>query len=487
MPFIEGEDRHQIHLLPNTLDEFVEEENPVRVIDAYVDSLTLEELGFQVFSGSKAGQKPYRREELLKLYLYCYINGIRSSRKMENETKRNIELMWLIGKLQPDHGTLSAFMKNNQTAIKKLFKEFTLLLKGFGLIDGQLVAIDGTKLKANCSKKKHFNDNIINKKLEHIDEKIEAYLRDFLTEDNRLKKQEITEKLKVYQERMHELQVMKQELKETGENQLCVTDPDAKSMKNNGKHEVCFNVQTAVDSKYKLIVDCDTVNDVNDQGQLSNMAKRTKQVFRDQKTTILADTGYYNYLEIIDVVDESTELLIKPQKGKQNKVASGFDKENFEYDAINDKYICPLGYELPFKWNGKQDGKEYRRYTCYAFDICGQKDLCTTAKGGRSITRLKDEEVIEKIAKNTRSQSQIYKQRAAIVEHPFGTIKRHLGYTYFLTRGLASVGIETNLICLAYNFKRMIKIKGVKELIRLLRDRAPSKSLMYDVYLSKIA
>ncbi|WP_240419483.1 transposase [Paenibacillus periandrae] len=312
MPFISGEDRHQIHLLPYTLEDFVEEENPVRVIDAYVDSLPLEELGFQVYSGSKAGQKPYRRQELLKLYLYCYMNGIRSSRKMEIETKRNTELMWLIGKLQPDHGTLSAFMKSNQMAIKKLFKEFTLMLKGFGLINGQLVAIDGTKLKADCSKKKHYNDSIICRKLEYIDEKIDAYLRAFLTEDNRLKKQEITEKLEVYQERMHELQVMKQELKETGENQLCITDPDAKSMKTNGKHEVCFNVQTAVDSMYKLIVDCDTVNDVNDQGQLSNMAKKAKQVFRDQKITILADTGYYNYLEIIDVVDENTELLIKP-------------------------------------------------------------------------------------------------------------------------------------------------------------------------------
>lgn len=171
MPFIESEDRYQIQLLPNTLDDFVDEENPVRVLDAYVDSLTLEELGFHVYSGSKAGQKPYRREELLKLYLYCYLNGIRSSRKMETETKRNMELMWLIGRLQPDHGTLSAFMKDNQLAIKKLFKAFTLMLKGFGLIDGQLVAINGTKLKANCSKKKHFNDNIISKKLEQIDEK----------------------------------------------------------------------------------------------------------------------------------------------------------------------------------------------------------------------------------------------------------------------------------------------------------------------------
>jgi transposase len=487
MPYIEGEDRHQIHLLPNTLDDFVEEENPVRVIDAYIDSLALEELGFQMYSGAKPGQKPYRRKDLLKLYLYCYMNGIRSSRKMETETKRNMELMWLIGKLQPDHGTLSAFMKNNQTAIKNLFKEFTLLLKGFGLIDGQLVAIDGTKLKANCSKKQHFNANIVGKKLEYIDEKIDAYLHDFLTEDNRQKKQEITEKLTDYQERMHKLQVMKQKLKETSEKQLCTTDPDAKSMKNNGKHEVCFNVQTVVDSKYKLIVDCDTVNDVNDQGQLSNMAEKTKQVFHDQKITILADTGYYNYLEMIDVVDENTELLMKPQKEKQNKVAGGFDKENFEYDSINDRYICPLGYELPFKWNGKQNGKEYRRYTCEAFDICGQKESCTSAKSGRAVTRFKNEEVIEQIVENTRSQSDIYKQRAAIVEHPFGTIKRHLGYTYFLTRGLASVGTETNLICLAYNFKRMIKIKGVKDLVRLFIERARSKSTLHDVYSRKIA
>lgn len=487
MPYIEGEDRHQIHLLPNTLDDFVEEENPVRVIDAYVDSLTLEALGFQVYSGTKVGQKPYRRKDLLKLYLYCYMNGIRSSRKMETETKRNIELMWLIGKLQPDHGTLSAFMKNNQKAIKKLFKEFTLMLKGFGLIDGQLVAIDGTKLKANCSKKQHYNANIVSKKLEYVDEKIDVYLRDFLMEDNRQKKQEITEKLEVYQERMHKLQLIKQELKVTGENQLCVTDPDAKSMKNNGKHEVCFNIQTAVDSKFKLIVDCDTVNDVNDQGQLSNMVQKTKQIFRDQQTIILADTGYYNFLEIISVVNESTDLLIKPQKGKHNKISSGFDKENFEYDAVNDKYICPLGYQLPFKWNGKQDGKEYKRYTCEAYDICGQKDSCTSAKGGRSVTRFKDEAVIEKITENTRIQSNIYKQRGAIVEHPFGTMKRHWGYTYFLTRGLASVGTETNLICLAYNLKRMIKIKGVKELIGLFRDRARSKSYIPGFNIRKIA
>lgn len=471
MPFIEGEDRHQIYLLPNTLDDFVSEENPVRVIDAYVDSSNLEALGFQVYSGTKAGQKPYCRKDLLKLYLYCYMNGIRSSRKMETETSRNIELMWLIGKLQPDHGTLSSFLKNNQAAIKKLFKEFTLMLKGFGLIDGQLVAIDGTKIKANCSKKNHLNDTIISKKLDHIDDKINAYMHEFLIEDNHHKKQEITEKLETYKEKMHELEVTKQTLKDKRETQVCLTDADAKSMKNNGKYEICFNVQTVVDSKHKFIVDQETINEVNDQGQLSLMAQKAKQVFPNQKITILADTGYYNYLEMIETVDDDTELLIKPQSGKQAKVSNGFDKANFSYDKINDQYLCPMGYPLPFKSNERKRGIDYKRYTCEAYDSCGQKETCTSAKAGRVVTRLKDEEIIEQIAENTRLRSDVYKQRAGIVEHPFGTMKRHLGYTYFLTRGLVSVGAEMSLICLAYNLKRLIKIKGVKELIRLIKGR----------------
>ena len=177
MPFIQGEDKNQISFLPNTLDDFVSEDNPVRVIDAYVDSLNLGESSFQIYSGSRAGQRPYRREDLLKLYIYCYMNKIRSSRMMEVEATRNIELMWVIGRITPDHGTLSSFMKNNKTALKKLFKEFTLMLKGFGLIDGQLIAIDGTKLKASSAKNKHYNENIIKKKLDYYESKIEEYIK----------------------------------------------------------------------------------------------------------------------------------------------------------------------------------------------------------------------------------------------------------------------------------------------------------------------
>ncbi|MFY3790876.1 IS1182 family transposase [Ureibacillus sp. MALMAid1270] len=471
MSFILGEDRNQISLFPYTLDDYVSEDNPVRVIDAYVDSLNLEELGFVIYTGKSAGQRPYRRHDLLKLYIYCYMNKIRSSRMMETEATRNIELMWLIGKIKPDHGTISSFMKINKKAIKQLFKEFTLMLKGFGLIDGTLVAIDGTKIKANSAKSKHYNENIIKEKLEYFEAKIEEYINDVLntTNEDANMKQKINDKIESYQERIKKLNSIKEELKEQGKKQICITDPDAKSMKNNGKFEVCFNVQTVVDNKNKIIVDFDVVNDVNDQGQLSNMVKKAKKVFMDQNVTAIADTGYYNMSEIVEVFDEQTEILIKPQKGKQQKIKSGFDKTNFKYDQLNDTFICPLGYCLNFKWNGKQNGKDFKRYTCVDYNECGKKELCTSAKGGRSVLRFKDEDIIEHVTDNTTKKNHIYKKRGSIVEHPFGTIKRHFGYTYFLTRGLESVNTEVSFICLAYNLKRLINIIGVKELIQKFR------------------
>lgn len=468
MAFIEGVDRNQINLLPNTLDDYVSEDNPVRVIDAYVDSLNLEKIGFKLFSGKKAGQRPYKRKDLLKLYIYCYMNRIRSSRKMELESTRNIELMWLIGKITPDHGTLSDFMKNNKKAIKQLFKEFTLMLKGFGLIDGKVIAIDGTKIKANSAKNKHYNENIIKKKIEYYESKIEEYINDFLnSNDDETLKQTMNDKIENYKDRIEQLKVLKKDLKDQGKKQVCLTDPDAKSMKNNGKFEVCFNMQTSVDSKNKLIVAFDVVNDVNDQSQLSNMVNNAKQLFKqDEKITVVADTGYFNMSEIINTVNEHTEILIKRQKGKKKIIESGFDKINFQYDKTQDIYVCPMGHILKFKWNGKQNGNEYKRYVCENYMDCGKKDSCTSSKNGRAVTRLKDEEIIEIVDENTIKNNHIYKKRGSIVEHPFGTIKRHFGYTYFLRKGLDSVNAEGGLICLVYNLKRLINIIGVKELVR---------------------
>ena len=245
-------------------------------------------------------------------------------------------------------------------------------------------------------------------------------------------------------------------------------------MKNNGKFEVCFNLQAAVDSKFKLFVAVDVVNDINDQGQLSNMISNAKQVFeKDSKITVVADTGYFNMSEIIKSVDSNTEILIKSQKGKQEKIQSGFDKTNFRYNKSNDTYICPKGYILDFKWNGKQNGNDYKRYTCKNYMDCGVKSPCTTSKTGRSVTRLKEEEIIEAVNENTIQKNSVYKKRRTIVEHPFGTIKRHFGYTYFLTRGLDSVNTEGSFICLAYNLKRMINIIGARELERHFKALIP--------------
>lgn len=469
MPFILGEDRFQINLLPNTLDEYVSEDNSVRVIDAYVDSLDLEDLGFKVFDGASAGQKPYRREDILKIYIYCYINRVRSSRRMETETKRNIELMWLVKKITPDHGTLSAFMKNNKAAIKKLFKEFILIIKGLGLIDGNLLAIDGTKLKANSAKNKHFNENIIKKKVAHYESKINEYIDDFINSTiDESQKLLITEKIEIYKERIEQLNTIKDELKSQGKKQICLTDPDSKSMKNNGKFEVCYNMQTIVDSTHKFIVDFEVTNDVNDQGQLSNMSSKAKEIFNDQdKISVVADTGYYNMKEIVSTVDEKTEVLIKRQKGKKEKIESGFDRANFNFDKSNNNYICPLGYTVPFKWNSKEDGKDYKRYICTDYLNCGKSELCTSSKAGRSISRFNDEDIIEKVDEITLKKNYIYKRRGSIVEHPFGTIKRHFGFTYFLTRGLPSVNSEGSFICFAYNFKRLINILGTRKLVGL--------------------
>jgi transposase len=471
MPFILGEDRFQIDLLPNTLNDYVSEDNPVRVIDAYVDSLDLENLGFRVFDGTNPGQKPYKREDILKIYIYCYINRIRSSRRMETETKRNIELMWLVKKICPDHGTLSAFMKNNKASIKKLFKEFILFIKGLGLIDGSLLAIDGTKLKANSAKSRHFNDNIIKKKVEYYESKINQYIDEFINYTiDESQKLVLTEKVETYKERINQLNILKMEMKKQGKSQICLTDPDAKSMKNNGKFEVCYNMQTIVDSKYKFIVDFEVTNDVNDQGQLSNMSSKAKEIFSDNdKISLVADTGYYNMKEIVNTADEKTEVLIKRQKEKKSKIENGFDRTKFIFNKLEDTYLCPLGYTVPFKWNSREDGKDYKRYICTDYLNCGKKELCTSSKSGRSISRFSDEDIIEKINEITLKKNDIYKRRGSIVEHPFGTIKRHFGYTYLLTRGLPSVNAEGSLIWLAYNFKRLINILGTIKLVELFR------------------
>lgn len=476
MSYLVGIDRYQSTFMPRSLDELIDENNAVRVIDAFVDSIHLEDIGFIVYQSTNRGQRPYKRDDLLKIVLYSYMNKIRSSRGIEQECKRNIELMWLTGSLTPDHGTVSGFIKENKDAVKELFRSYVLLLKGLGFIDGELIAIDGTKIRASNAKNKHYNQNKINIKLAYYEQRIAEYLDKLDELDNEMTI-EVEKKLLKYKERIERLKSIENELKEEKKTQVCLTDPDAKSMRNNGCFEPCFNVQTAVDSKHKLIVTYDVVNDANDQAQLKNMVNRAKgelaEVIEEknldgEKISFVLDTGYYNQQQIIECSDESTEILIKKRVKEVGKIKA-YDLEKYKYNSGTDTYICPDGYIVSFDSKFKKDEHSLRKYKCHDYENCKSRSVCTKSKTGRSINRPAAYDELIEIEKNTYEKNDVYKRRGQIVEHPFGTIKRHLGFTHFYRRGFRSVTCETGLVLLVYNIKRTINILGAKEIVALLR------------------
>ena len=472
MAYLEGENRYQSTFIPRSLDEQIDDDNPVRVIDAYVDSVDLVELGFNHYLGTKAGQKPYRRQDILKIILYCYMNKIRSSRMIEQETKRNIELMWLTSGLSPDHGTIAGFIKDNKSAIKALFKDYVLMLKGLALIEGKLIAIDGTKIRASNAKNKHFNHNKIKIKLEYYENRIKEYLDEIEKTDEDISPK-VKEKFEKYTERINRLKEIQTELKDEKKKQICLTDPDAKSMRNNGCFEPCYNVQTAVDEKNKIIIAYDVVNDGNDQAQLKNMVDRAKEVMNEcedneEARTFILDTGYYNRQQIVEVTDDKTEILIKKRAKASDKIGD-YDKVKFDYNSETNSFICPDGYEVIYKHREKSHDHPVYKYKCIGFDACKNREKCTKSKTGREITVSTFDNELKDIEKNTLEKNHIYKKRGCIVEHPFGTIKRHFGYDHFLRRGFDSVQSEMGLILLAYNLKRAIKVLGVKEMMSLLR------------------
>lgn len=477
MAYLTGEDRYQSSFIPRSLDELISENNPVRVIDAYIDSINLERVGFIAYSAFKPGQKPYRRQDLLKITLYCYMNKIRSSRMIEKETKRNIELMWLTGSLTPDHGTISGFIKDNKIAIKELFKEYVLLLKGLALVDGDIVAIDGTKIKASNAKNKHFNHNKIKIKLDYHEARIREFLECIEVSDT-TEYEIINEKIEKHVKQIDKLKKIQTELKEEKKKQVCLTDSDSKSMRNNGRFEPCYNLQTAVDRKNKLIIAYDVVDDANDQVQLKNMVDRANKALKqyevDEKAVseknriFVLDTGYYNRQQIIETSDEKIEILIKKREKAPDKIGS-YDREKFIYNPEKNSFICPEGHEVVYKYKDKKDNHEFYRYRCVGYEICENRHLCTKSKRGREINISASDDKLKMVEHNTLIKNNVYKRRGQIVEHPFGTIKRHFGFDYFLRRGFASVKSEAGLILLAYNLKRTINILGVKDMVALIK------------------
>lgn len=464
MAYIIGVDRNQIRMITTSLDDIIDKNNSVRVIDAYVESLDLRELGFTEYSGSNKGQSPYRRSDLLKLHIYGYLNKIRSSRALEVETKRNLELMWLINSITPDHGTIAGFVQKNKEAFHNTLRNLTLILKGWGLIDGKLIAIDGTKIRAQNSKHNCITQSGLDKKIEYAEAQINAYLMAMEKDDT--SNENFKEKLQQYQNLRKKYLAQKQELKNEALEQKSLTDTDSRRMKNNGSLDICYNVQSVVDAQNHFVIDISTTNDINDQNQLYVMAKDCADLLETEMSTVIADTGYYNGTEIKKCIDDGMNVFIKKAKANNSTKDNKFRKEKFSYDKDNDVYICPAGNKLLFFENTSKNGIKYRRYKCSNCNSCRYKNACTSSASGRTIQRWEHEDVLESVHKDTLENNDIYKQRRCIVEHPFGTIKRTLGYSFFLRRQIDNVDAEASSMFIAYNIKRLLSMFSTQELLK---------------------
>lgn len=475
MGHIQGMDRNQVLLFPEAVEDYIDEANPIRFIDAFVDSLDLKVLGFEHALTSETGRPPYHPGDLLKLYLYGYLNKIRSSRKLEQETGRNVELMWLMRRLRPDFKTIADFRKENTKALREVCRAFTLLCRELDLFGGELVAVDGSKFKAVNSRERNFTEKKLARLLKQIDEKIEIYLRDLDKQDELESSspnptaEELKRKIEQLRSRKKEYRCMEKALREGKGCQISLTDPDSRSMKVHHGTDVCYNVQTAVDAKHKLIVAHEVTNAVTDLEQLAGIAKPAKEALGVDRIEVLADQGYYNGEEIKTCIEAGIVPYISKPNTSANSKLGLFGKEDFRYDPQRDCYVCPAGEKLTFHFQNIEQDRPLRYYTTSACKGCALKPRCTRNKDHRRISRWVHEDIQEQMARRVAKQPEKMRLRKSIVEHPFGTIKRWMDQGYFLMRGLEKVNAEMSLSVLAYNFKRAIQILGMKPLMASVR------------------
>jgi transposase/macrodomain Ter protein organizer (MatP/YcbG family) len=476
MGFVQGVHREQMVMFPASLDEYVGDDNPVRFIDAFVDSLDLRLLGFKRAVPKETGRPPYHPGILLKLYVYGYLNRIRSSRKLEREAQRNVELIWMLGKLTPDFKTIADFRRDNGQPIRAVYREFTQLCRGLGLYGGELVAIDGNKFKAVNSRDRNFTERKLERLNKRADKKIERYLEELDEADEQEQDsekptaEELQEKIEWLKRRREVYAQLQEQMDESGESQVSLTDPDARSMwlgRSRGT-EVAYNVQISVDAKHKLIVDHEVTNECNDMKQLSTMAIRAKEVLEVESLDVVADKGYFNKTEIKDCVDGDIVPFIPETDSSSSGRAGLYAKKDFRYDAENDCYWCPAGKALPYSYETTSNGREVRVYVAKGCSKCALKNKCNRNKLSRRIKRWVDEELLEEMARRVRAEPDKVKQRKSIVEHPFGTMKRSMDQGYFLTRRLCNVRTEMSLTMLAYNIKRALTLKGTQDLVAAL-------------------
>ena len=474
--FIEGEDRSQSTLFPEHLDDYIAEDNPVRVIDVFVDELDLSGLGFDGAKPEATGRPAYHPASLLKIYIYGYLNRIQSSRRLERETQRNVELIWLTGRLTPDFKTIADFRKDNGKAIRRVCREFIVMCRELKLFSEAIVAIDGSKFKAVNNRDKNFTDRKLKARMQQLDESIARYMTELDRADREpalvteARVEHIKQKVETVKKQMRELKQIGKQMAKAPDGQVSLTDPDARSMATSGRGTgmVGYNVQTAVDTKHHLIVAHEVTNSGSDRDQLSSMAHQAQDAIGRHNITVFADRGYFKGEEILDCERDGIKTLVPKPQTSNNKAAGLFDKADFRYIPSKNEYRCPAGQRAIWRFNSVERGMVLHKYWSSACPRCPIRSQCTTSDY-RRIVRWEHEDILDAMQRRLNRTPLASRIRRQTAEHPFGTLKAWMGATHFLTKTLPRVSTEMSLHVLAYNMKRAMQILGIVPLMAEIR------------------
>lgn len=470
--FIEGESRTQSTLFPECIDDYIDEENLVRFIDAFVEELDLDQLGFTGVVPKVTGRPGYHPADLLKLYIYGYLNRIQSSRRLERETARNIELMWLLGRLTPDFKTIANYRRINGEPIRKVCGEFIKLCRHMDLFSQAMVALDGSKFKASNNRDKNFTPAKLKRRIEEIEKSIERYFSRLDRADKEENSAEVEtgllkEKIASLKTEVKRLKSLESVVEKSPDKQISEVDPDSRSMRLRGAGIVGYNVQNAVDTKNHLIVSHEVVTQNNDRDCLTDMSLQAREAMGAEQLEVLADRGYYKSQELKASEDEGIVVYVPKSHTSNNKAHGLFDKSDFKYFPQTDEYQCPAGERLPYRMTTQESGKRMHRYWSSNCERCKLKSKCTPGKE-RRVSRWEHEDVLDRVERRLMQNPEKMQLRAQTVEHPFGTLKHWMGATHFQMRTLEHVRTEMSLHVLAYNIKRVITIIGMKGLMEAI-------------------
>ena len=470
MPYIEGIAREQTALLPVRVDDYVERNDVVRFIAGFVESLPMGELGFERTVAAETGRPGYDPRQMLGLWIYGYVNGLTSSRKLERETHRNVEVMWLLRMLRPDFKTIADFRKDHKACMRGVFGAFTKMLRAEGLISGELVSIDGSKFRAVNSTDRNYTKAKLDRLQKQIDQRIEMFLSEAEENDQKdaaaaeapkgitpERREEILSRLRQKKEEYAELV---EQMRKSGEPQISLTDPESRRMKTRNGMNICYNAQTAVDGQHKLIVVVEVTNEPTDQNQLSAVAIKAKEVLEVETLTVVADKGYSNSVELAKCEEAGIITYVPQPTWRRNDKRGLYSKEDFTYQSESDTYRCPAGEELTNRFKSREKDRTIYYYMTDACGACPLRDKCMGPKQKkRRIARRADEQEITAAARRARERPDLMAKRKELSEHPFGSIKRWINGGYFLLKGAAGVQAEAHLAGLAYNIKRFLNIQ----------------------------